>query len=125
MMALGGLEIFSGALIGGLWLVFIGLFLRSAAMSEYQGTIIGHLLHGILSLSQVRNCSPEDRAHKKVADIMRALDPPIEIPPQVSAMDAVHKMNEAKSGRLVVVDNGKLVGLITNSGVMRFMQIRA
>ena len=56
---------------------------------------------------------------------MRALDPPIEIPPQVSAMDAVHKMNEAKSGRLVVVDNGKLVGLITNSGVMRFMQIRA
>lgn len=34
-------------------------------------------------------------------------------------------MNEAKSGRLVVVDNGKVVGLITNSGVMRFMQIRA
>jgi Zn-dependent protease/predicted transcriptional regulator len=171
MMAFGGLEIFSGALIGGLWLVFIGVFLRSAAKSEYQGTIIGHLLQhirvgdimtrdpvtlspdtpvadaieqgflkygyggfpvvadgraiGILSLSQVRNCSPEDRAHKKVADIMRALDPPVEIPPQDSAMDAVHKMNEAKSGRLVVVDNGKLVGLITNSGVMRFMQIRA
>jgi predicted transcriptional regulator len=30
-----------------------------------------------------------------------------------------------RSGRLVVVDNGKLVGLITHSGVMRFMQIRA
>src|SRR5208337_1208159 len=171
MMALGGLEIFSGALIGGIWLIFIGLFLRSAAISGYQGTIIGHLLQrirvgdimtrepvtvspdtpvvdaveryflkygyggfpvvadgraiGALSLSQVRNCSPEDRAHKKVADIMRALDPAIEINPQVSALHAVSKMNEADSGRLVVVDNGKLVGLITRSGIMRFMQIRA
>ena len=80
---------------------------------------------GILSLSQVRVCSPEDRAHKKVSDVMRALDPAIEIAPQVNAMDAVRKMNEADSGRLVVVEDGKLVGLITRSGVMRFIQIRA
>ena len=171
MMALGGLEIFSGALIGGIWLIFIGLFLRSAALSGYQGTIIGHLLQhirvgdimtrdpvtispdtavadaveryflkygyggfpvvadgraiGVLSLSRVRNCSPEDRAHKRVSDIMRALDPAIEITPQVSAMDAVDKMNEADSGRLVVVEDGKFVGLITRSGIMRFMQLSA
>ncbi len=171
MMALGGLEIFSGALIGGIWLIFIGLFLRSAAISSFQGTIIGHLLQrvrvtdimtrdpvtvspdtpvadaveryflkhgyggfpvvtdgraiGVLSLSQVRNCSPEDRSHKKVGDIMRRLDPAIEIAPETSAMDAVNKMNEADSGRLVVVDNGKLVGLITRSGILRFMQIKA
>lgn len=171
MVAFGGLEIFSGALMGGLWLIFIGLFLRFAAMSEYQGTIIAHLVQhirvgdimtrdpvtlspdtpvadaveqyflkygyggfpvvaderaiGMLSLSQVRNCSPEDRTHKKVADIMRALDPAIEIAPQGSAMDAVRKMNEADSGRLVVVDNGELIGLIPRSGVMRFIQIRA
>jgi predicted transcriptional regulator len=140
-------------------------------MSEYQGTIIAHLVQhirvgdimtrdpvtlspdtpvadaveqyflkygyggfpvvaderaiGMLSLSQVRNCSPEDRTHKKVADIMRALDPAIEIAPQGSAMDAVRKMNEADSGRLVVVDNGEVIGLIPRSGVMRFIQIRA
>ncbi|MGO9450960.1 MAG: M50 family metallopeptidase [Candidatus Binataceae bacterium] len=171
MMAFGGLQIFTGALVGGLWLIFIGLFLRSAAMSEYQGTVIGHLLQrirvgdimtrdpvtlspdtsvadaveqyflkygyggfpvvadgrvvGTLSLSQVRHCSADERAHKKVADIMRPLDSAVSITPQVTAMDAVHKMNEATSGRLVVIDNDKLVGLITQSAVMRFMQIRA
>ena len=171
MVALGGLEIFGGALLGGIWLIFIGLFLRFAAMSEYRGTIVAHLLQhvpvgnimardpvtlspdtrvadaveqyflkygyggfpvvadgrviGTLSLPQVRNCSPEDRAQKKVSDIMRALDPAIEITPLVSAMDAVRKMNEADSGRLVVVEDGRLVGLITRSGVMRFIQIRS
>lgn len=171
MVALGGLEIFGGSLLGGIWLIFIGLFLRFAAMSEYRGTIVAHLLQhvpvgnimardpvtlspdtrvadaveqyflkygyggfpvvadgrviGTLSLPQVRNCSPEDRAQKKVSDIMRALDPAIEITPLVSAMDAVRKMNEADSGRLVVVEDGRLVGLITRSGVMRFIQIRS
>lgn len=171
MVAFGGLEIFGGALLGGIWLIFIGLFLRAAAVSEYQGTIVGHILQhirvgdimtrdpvslspetpltdaveqyflkygyggfpvvadgspvGLLSLSQVSNCSTEDRAHKKVADIMRALDPAIEIAPQLSAMDAVHKMNEADSGRLVVIEDGKLAGLITRSGVMRFIQVRS
>jgi len=171
MVALGVLEIFGGALLGGIWLIFIGLFLRFAAMSEYRGTIVAHLLQhvpvgnimardpvtlspdtpvadaveqyflkygyggfpvvangsviGILSLSEVRVCSPEDRAHKKVSDVMRALDQAIEIAPQVSALDGVRKMNEADSGRLVVVEGGKLVGLITRSGVMRFIQIRA
>ena len=40
-------------------------------------------------------------------------------------MDAVHKMNEADSGRLLVIENDKLAGLITRSAVMRFMQIKA
>ncbi len=171
MIVFGGVEIFGGALVGGLWLIFIGLFLRAAARSEYQGTILGHLLQGIrvgdimthapvtlnpqmplvdvveqyflkygyggfpvvddgrpigtLSLSEIRNCPPEDRGSKTVGDIMRPIDPAIEISAHSNAMDAVHKMNEANSGRLLVVDNGKLAGLITRSAVMRYMQIRA
>ena len=115
MMGFGAMEIFGGALIGGLWLIFIGLFLRSAARSEYQGTMVAHLLQrisvadimtrdpvtlgpdlpvadaiehyflkfgyggfpvvadgrvlGMLTLSQVRHCSAEDRAHRKVGDL--------------------------------------------------------
>jgi Zn-dependent protease/predicted transcriptional regulator len=171
MMIFGGLEIFGGALVGGLWLIFIGLFLRSAALSEYQGTVAAHLLQrvsvadimtrdpvtlapglpiadaiehyflkygyggfpvvddgrvlGALTLSQVRHCSPADRAHRKVGDLLRPLDPALSISPRASAMDAVHQMNEADSGRLLVIENDKLAGLITRSGVMRFMQIRA
>jgi len=170
MVALGTLEIFGGVLMGGLWLIFIGLFLRSAAVAEYQGTLIGQVLHrirvddimtrdpvtlrpetpiadaieqfflkfgyggfpvtsdgrviGMLSLSEIRRCPPERRADGKVADILRPLEPAIQITPQATGMNALHKMNEANSGRLAVVDDGKLVGLVTRTGIMRFVQIK-
>ncbi len=171
MMIFGAIEIFGGALVGGLWLIFIGLFLRSAAISEYQGTVLSHLLQnirvrdimtsdpialgadipiaeavekfflkygyggfpvvaegraiGTLSLSEVRNCAPENRAATRVSDLMRPIDAAIEIAPQASAMDALRKMNAAQSGRLLVIDDGRLAGLITRTAVTRFMQMRA
>jgi Zn-dependent protease/predicted transcriptional regulator len=170
LIGLGALEIFGGVLVGGLWLIFIGLFLRAAAASGYQGTIIEQALQrirvgdimtrepvtvtaelpvaeaveqyflrfghggfpvvadgravGVLSLSDVRWCAPEERAQKRVGDVMRPFDPSIEIAPQASAIDALHKMNDANSGRLLVIDQGRLVGLITRTGVTRFVQIK-
>ncbi|MHB2020986.1 MAG: site-2 protease family protein, partial [Candidatus Xenobia bacterium] len=47
LMALGALDIFGGSLIGGLWLIFIGLFLRGAAQASYTQFIMRHALTGI------------------------------------------------------------------------------
>ncbi len=171
LIGLGSMEIFEGALVGGLWLIFIGLFLHGAAASGYQGTVIeqalehvrvsdimtrepvtlspevsvgeaieqyflrfgyggfpvtsdGHVL-GVLSLSHVRHCQPQERAHKRVRDIMLPLRPGLEIAPGASTLDALHKMNEADSGRLVVIDGGKMVGFITRTGVARIVQMKA
>jgi Zn-dependent protease/predicted transcriptional regulator len=171
LMAMGLLEIFGGALIGGLWLIFIGLFLRGAAASGYQGTMVEQILQrirvgeimtrspitldsqtavsdavenyflklghggfpvladgrvaGMLSLPLVSKCPVEERSHKKVGDLMRPLDPSIEISPSASALSAMHQMNDAGSSRLIVLENGKLVGLITLTGLTRFVQIRS
>jgi Zn-dependent protease/predicted transcriptional regulator len=171
LIGLGVLEIFGGALVGGLWLIFIGLFLRAAAVSGYQGTMVEQTLRrirvgdimtrqpvtlapempvaqaveeyflrlgyggfpvvsdgarvvGVLSLSHVRQCPPEERGQKTVADIMRPLEAGIEIGAEASAIEAMYKMNQADSGRLVVTDQGKLVGLITRTGVARFVQMK-
>jgi len=80
---------------------------------------------GVLSLSHVRHCRPEDRAHKKVRDIMLALGPDFEISPQAGVLDALHKMDEADSGRLIVVDEGRMVGLITRTGIARMVQMKS
>ncbi|MHA7839580.1 MAG: site-2 protease family protein, partial [bacterium] len=40
LMILGGLEIFAGALVGGIWLILIGLFLRGTAEAGYQNLVI-------------------------------------------------------------------------------------
>jgi Zn-dependent protease/predicted transcriptional regulator len=170
LIALGALEIFGGALIGGLWLIFIGLFLRAAASGGYQGTLLeqtlGHLrvrdimtpnpialspdlsigdaiehyflryghggfpvvsdgtVIGVLSLSHVRHCAPLERSHKKVRDLMLPISPALEISPQASAMEAMHKMNESNSGRLIAMENGRMAGLITRTGVARTVRIR-
>jgi predicted transcriptional regulator len=47
-----------------------------------------------------------------------------EIAPGASPLDAMHKMNEADSGRLVVVDGGKMVGFITRTGVGRIVLMK-
>jgi Zn-dependent protease len=47
LMALGALEIFSGALVGGLWLVFIGLFLRATANASWEELVMRRALERI------------------------------------------------------------------------------
>ena len=47
MILLGALQVFTGNLIGGVWFVFIGFFLRQAAEAGYQRVVIRDLLSGI------------------------------------------------------------------------------
>lgn len=46
LMLLGLVEFLSGVFVGGLWMVFIGLFLRQAAAGSYRMTALQELLRG-------------------------------------------------------------------------------
>jgi Zn-dependent protease/CBS domain-containing protein len=171
LIILGAMEIFAGALIGGLWLIFIGLFLRSAASSGYQTMIVDQALagtrvsdimianpitlgpgttiadaienyflrygyggfpvaedekiEGVISLSQVRHCPPDERASRRVRDLMRPLDESVEISPAATVSDAIHRMTAQDLGRLLVMDQSRLLGLVTRTGIARFVQTKA
>jgi Zn-dependent protease/CBS domain-containing protein len=47
LVALGLLSAFAGNVIGGMWLVFIGWFLRNAAKSSYQQHVLLNVLGGV------------------------------------------------------------------------------
>jgi len=47
LMGLGALQIFAGALIGGVWFILIGLFLRSIAEGSYQDVILRKALESV------------------------------------------------------------------------------
>src|SRR5690606_38961569 len=47
LVALGILQAFAGAIVGGLWLVFIGWFLRNAAIASYQQHMLQIVLRGV------------------------------------------------------------------------------
>jgi Zn-dependent protease/predicted transcriptional regulator len=171
IMALGGLEIFAGALVGGLWLIFIGMFLRGAAKAGYYGVALQQTLadtrvedvmaqqvvtispdstlseavedyflrygfagfpvasngtiEGMLPLSRVQKCPADERPQRKVRDVMQPFDDSLVAAPEESAASALEKMTAADSGRLVVLDHGRLEGIITRSAITRFMQVRS
>jgi Zn-dependent protease/predicted transcriptional regulator len=47
LMALGGIQIFAGSLLGGIWMIFIGMFLSRVAQGGYEQTVIRKSLEGV------------------------------------------------------------------------------
>ena len=170
LMGLGLVEILGGSLVGGLWLIFIGMFLRGAARAGYHGVVVERALgsatvrdllvsdpvivsgdltvsqvieeyflrhgfggfpvgepgriEGLVSLAQIKHCPPDQRAHCRVREIMRPADAAVKIAVSASVSDALRQMVTADSGRLLVIDGDRVVGLVTRSGITRFIQLK-
>lgn len=167
LIALGALEIFFGSLMGGLWLIFIALFLKQAAVASYRSVVVEQRLSGVqvrqimvahptlleadleiaravheyfvrygyggfpvmsnsrvvglISLTEVRDCSSNERAHRTVRELMRPLDSSIRIAPTATVADAMRQMSQAEVGRLLVMEQDTLVGFISRSAIARFL----
>jgi CBS domain-containing protein len=48
----------------------------------------------------------------------------VSIEPDATVSDALRRMVEIDAGRLLVVDGARLHGLITRSGITRFVQLK-
>jgi Zn-dependent protease/CBS domain-containing protein len=160
----------SNSLIGGIWSVFLGWFLLSAARSEEYGGLIRQALSGI-SVAEVMTPDPvqapdnitvEDALHgyiltsrhstfpthdaggqlsglltlaalKQVAPnarlttLIKAITCPLDRVPTVSPRDPATNLLEVSDvgcseGRTLVIDNGRLVGIISPSDINRLLQ---
>jgi predicted transcriptional regulator len=169
-MLLGALQIFTGALLGGLWLIFIGMFLRGTAEGGYQEVVLRQALTdvavhevmtedvvtvpqdlpvsrllteyflrygyhgfpvtqnskvvGVVSLEAVRQLPEPERAATTVAHIMRPLSGQTTIAPQAPLTEALTKMVQQDTGRLLVMQGGTMRGMITKTGLLRFLEIK-
>jgi Zn-dependent protease/predicted transcriptional regulator len=170
LMILGGLEIFQGALIGGLWFILIGMFLRGMAEAGYQTLVIknaladvavrdvmarevvsvtpdlsvqdfidhyilgrgyrgfpvvdGDRVCGLVSLADVKDVPPAARAGTRVAERMRPLDASLRIGPEAPLSEALQRMASAGAGRLVVMRGNHMDGVLTRTGLARFLELR-
>ena len=168
LIILGGIEVLAGGLIGGLWLVFIGIFLRSMAQSGYQDVILRGLLNstrvadvmvpnvvkvspempldrlardfflhygykgfpvfdderpvGLVSLADLRGIPENVLPDKTVQEVMTPLNDQIVISPETPLSQAFARMRQ--DGRLLVMAGGRFMGLITKTGLMRFLEIK-
>jgi Zn-dependent protease len=170
LMVLGAIQIFGGGLAGGLWLIFIGIFLRGVAAGSYQQTamrdalegvrvrdvmvedvvtvspdltvqelIRSYFLHygfkgfpvvdedqvvGVISLQDVRHLLDEDQAGTLVRQVMMDVSAELRIEPGASLADALKRVVQPKAERLLVMEGDRMVGLITKTGLMRFVEIK-
>jgi Zn-dependent protease/CBS domain-containing protein len=161
--------LFAGNLVGGIWSVFLGWFLLSAARAEEAGGLIRQALTGI-SVGEVMtpdpvqapdNISVEEALHgyvlasrhstfpthdaqgrlsglltmaglKKVdagartATLIRDVSCPLDQVPQASPADPVANLlglsGGCSEGRTLVIDDGRLVGIISPSDINRLLQ---
>ncbi len=170
LMLLGGLQIFAGALVNGLWLLFIGMFLRSMSVQGYEELVIrkalesvpltevmvrevvqvppdlpvSQLVHdyilrfgyrgfpvaaegrilGVVSLNQVRQIPREQYEQVAVQEVMEPLGESLIISPDATLAEALGRMLRGGEERLLVMEGGRLRGLITKTGLLRFVQLK-
>lgn len=79
---------------------------------------------GIVTLKEVKNIHRENWGREKVADILVPHDKRWEVSPEDNVMKALQLMIQEDKGRLVIIENNKLSGLITRNGIARYVQIK-
>lgn len=164
-------QILAANFLGGMWAVFIGLFLQQAAESGYQQVLLKKALLGVkvkdamtkdvvaisknytitkvvedfffvyhfigfpvvsdgnlvgmLTLNDVRTVPKQEWHNTFVKDVMDSNINNMIIEAEDNVMDALTKMITLEKGRLPVMDNNKLVGIITRQDIMKLMEFKA
>jgi Zn-dependent protease len=95
LMVLGFFQAFSGILLGGLWLVFIGWFLRGAAEMTFRQHVLREVLDGM-----------------RAGDVMT--EGPETVPPELTLEELVDRhFLRRRYQAFPVVSGDRLVGLVT------------
>ena len=84
-----------------------------------DGRLVGVV--GVRDVQAVRNSL---WAFRRVADIMQTSDDDMVVAPDVSAMQALERMLALGAERLVVVQDGQLLGLVTRASIGHFIEQR-
>ena len=78
---------------------------------------------GVIAVEDVQAVQQGLWSWRTVGDVMRPASPDLFIAPDATMMQAMERMVRTGHDRLVVIDAGRPVGLVTRSGVAQFLQL--
>jgi Zn-dependent protease len=169
-MAIGAVRAVSGDLLGGVWLVLIGMFLRQAADASYQQVLVrralagepvrrfmtvspvtlqpglsianfledyvyryhhklypvqdnGRLL-GAISTDQLRGVPREEWNARTVGSLATPWSDDTAVTPDTGALQALARMRQTGRSRLLVVEGGHLVGILSVRDLLDFLSLK-
>ena len=79
---------------------------------------------GIVSLAAVKGIPLEEQETKRVAEIMLPKSDSLLIAGDASLAEALMQMSQEDADRLLVMQKDRMTGMITKSGLLRFVQIK-
>lgn len=82
-----------------------------------------HRFVGLLTLNRIRRVAPDDRATTSVASAAYGLGDVVAVWPGTSAIDAIRELERSDARRVVVVDDGRPIGIISHSDVVRGLDL--
>lgn len=171
MIAIGVLELFTGGVVDGIWIAFIGWFLLSAGSTEEAGTTIKALLKavpvsaamtspvvtvpdwltvqeflesvapqyrfttypvhdpsgtltGVVRLSELIRGAGPDRGQKRLSDYGLPISHVPKARPDEDLAALIDRLGAATDQRVLVYDEGQLVGIVSPVDVTRILTIR-
>ena len=83
----------------------------------------GRLL-GIVAVRDVQTVNNTQWAFRRVADVMQTSNDEMVVSPEVSVIQALEKMMSFGAERLIVVQDGELLGLLTRASIGNFIEQR-
>ncbi len=171
LMGMGFLYLFYGIFISGIWLIFIGFFLREAASVSYQQVAFKKYLNGVkvrtvmtanivsvseditlaslvddyffkfrftsfpvlsdegevrglITIHAVKDVPRGSWASTKVREAMVPIKSDLVVNPSADIFDALTRMAGNGVGRLLVTQDGKLIGIISQRDIMRLFEVK-
>ncbi len=86
--------------------------------------VYGSTTHGLVTLQNIKEVPREKWSHTSVAHVLTPLRETMVIDPDSDAAEVMMKMANQNTGRaLVMKENGELVGLLSRTDMMRFIQM--
>jgi Zn-dependent protease/predicted transcriptional regulator len=171
IIAFGVFELFTGSVLNGVWIAFVGWFLLSAGSSEEVGSAVRGLLShvpvsaamtspvvtvpdwltveqflesiapqhpfttypvrdpsgnltGIVRLGDLMRMPPQSRASERLKDRARPIGEVPTARPDEDLAALIQRVGTALDQRVLVFDNGQLVGIMSPVDVARLLAVR-
>jgi predicted transcriptional regulator len=84
----------------------------------------GGRLLGCISTKEIKEVPREDWRERKIMEVAQQCSPGNSIGPEADAITALSLMDKSRQSRLMVIENGRLVGLIALKDLLGFLAIK-
>jgi CBS domain-containing protein len=171
LIGYGFISLITGAVISGIWFIFIGLFLEEAADLSYRQVAMKKLLTGVaveklmtkdvvtvnanvtldklvddyffkyryttfpvieddtllglVTIHDLKSVPREQWPQLAARQVVMPITPALVIDKKADAVAALAKMSASGLGRLLVIENSKLIGILSQRDIMRLFEFKS